>query len=313
MGSRPCFFMREFQAHCILPSPECLPLYLARGRAQVRDSSAVRTASAGGDAMTHWFATSFAMTILATIGTLAVAGVILVFLSFSRWTARVARTFQGIVAPFLGVTTVVLGILVGFLANDIWDRDRRAAAAVENEASGLVTLYTLMSTFDRPVDQMAAAIRVYAQAVATQEWPAMVDGESAPQAEQRLDELLRMVARSAEAPGSNPVLARTLIETALTVRASRNIRLTLSRDETAPLKWLAVLVLAVLGEVSIAVVHLERPRPQILALTIFSAGFALVIGLLAAHEVPFTPPFAISPVPITEVLDLVPAAVVPAQ
>jgi Protein of unknown function (DUF4239) len=255
----------------------------------------------------HWFATPFAATLLATIGTLGITGVILVFLSFGPFTARQARTFRGVVAPFLGVSTVILGILIGFLANDIWDRDRRARVAIRSEADSLITLFTLVSTFDRPADEIAAAIRSYSTTVTSKEWPAMAEGDDAPQAERSLDDLLRAVVRSVEAPDSNPVLDRALLDAAMAIRASRNTRLTLSRDETGPFKWIAVIVLSVLGQISIAVVHLERPRPQILALAILSASLIFVIGVLAAHEVPFAPPFPVSSAPIAEVLDFVPA------
>jgi Protein of unknown function (DUF4239) len=257
---------------------------------------------------THWLATPFAATLLATICTLGVSGVILVFLSFGPFTARQARTFRGVVAPFLGVSTVILGILIGFLANDIWDRDRRARAAIRSEADSLVTLFTLVSTFNRPADEIAAAIRSYATVVTTKEWPAMAEGDAAPQAERSLDDLLRVVVRSVETPGSNQVLDRALLDTAIAIRGSRNTRLTLSRDESGPFKWIAVVVLSVLGQISIAVVHLEKLRPQILALAILSASLIFVIGVLAAHEVPFAPPFAVSSAPIAEVLELVPAA-----
>jgi Protein of unknown function (DUF4239) len=256
--------------------------------------------------MMHWLATPFGTTLLGTLGTLSLSAMFLVFLSFGPWTFRVAATFRGVVAPFLGATTVILALLIGFLANDIWDRDRRAAATVKSEADGLVTLFTLVSTFDRPVDQMVAAIRSYAAAVTTKEWPEMAIGNGAPQAEQALDDLLRTVARSVQAPGSNAVLDRALVDTAMGIRASRNVRLALSRDESAPLKWMVVLVLAVLSQTGIAAVHLEKPRPQMLALAIFTTSLVFVVGLLAAHEVPFTPPFPLSSAPIAEVLSLVP-------
>jgi hypothetical protein len=88
------------------------------------------------------------------------------------------------------------------------------------------------------------------------------------------------------------------------IRANHNTRLALSEDETGRLKWVAVLTLAMIGQISLAIVHLEKIRPQIAAMTIYTMGLIFVIGLLAAHEVPFVPPTVISSDLIAHVLDL---------
>jgi hypothetical protein len=58
--------------------------------------------------------------------------------------------------------------------------------------------------------------------------------------------------------------------------------------------------------VSLAAVHLDRARPQIAAMVIFTVGIVTVIGLVAAHELPFSPPLAVSPEPLVELLKIVP-------
>lgn len=254
-----------------------------------------------------WITASLISSFLLLTAVLVGTAVVLVFLSFGPWTGRFVRTFQGVVGPFFGATTLILSILIGFLANDIWDRNRRAASAVRSEADDLVAIVTLVQTFDVPSDPVVAAVRSYAQAVVTKEWPQMTLGESAPEAEQALGDLLRAVVRPVQVPGSNLALDRVLLDTALAVRTNRNTRLALSRDESAPAKWIAVIVLAVLSQISVAAVHLEKPRPQILALLIYTVGLLFILGILAAHELPFEPPDEVAPTPIAHVLDLVPA------
>jgi Protein of unknown function (DUF4239) len=254
-----------------------------------------------------WINLPLTATLLGTIGILAAVAVILVLLSFGSWTGSFVQRFRGVVPPFFGSVTLILAILIGFLANDIWDRDQRAVTSVRNEADGLVTLFTLVSTSGTPVaDPVANAIRTYATAVTKKEWPAMARGESAPEAEKALDDLLRIITHPVSAPESNPVLDRALLDTVLGIRANRNTRLALSEDETAPLKWVAVLTLAVMSQISLAVVHLEKTRPQIAAMTIYTVSLIFLLGLLATHEVPFVPPTVISSDPIAHVLDLVP-------
>jgi hypothetical protein len=53
-------------------------------------------------------------------------------------------------------------------------------------------------------------------------------------------------------------------------------------------------------------VHLERPRPQLAAPTIFSATVVIGLGLVAVQERPFAPPLGVSPAPLEEVFLAIP-------
>lgn len=254
----------------------------------------------------YWLTLSFPL--LLGILTLAFASiaVLLVLLSFVFRTSPTIRSFKGVVAPFVGTVAVIFAILLGFLASDIWDRERRAAAAVRTEAESLLSLATLAKTFDLPREPLAGAMRGYIGAVVNDEWPRMADGQSADLAEQGLDQLLKIIARLdvPNGPG-NADIHRLLFDGGMAVRAARNERLHLAGDSSENLKWKLVLVMAVMCQVTVAVVHLELIRPQIAALTIWTVSLIAVIGLLAAYELPFTPPFSIAPTPIANVLRLV--------
>jgi len=229
---------------------------------------------------------------------------LLVYLSFGRWTGRAIQSCRGVVAPFVGTVAVILAILLGFLANDIWDRERRAAAAVRAEADSLLSVMALAATFDLPRQPLAGAVRHYAKAVVTREWPSMAEGDAAPAAEFALDQLLKTIARLDLSAVGNGDLRRLLLDAGLAVRTARNQRLYLSRDESETAKWLMVLVLAVMSQVTVAVVHLDAKRAQMTALTIWTLGLVLVIGLLVVHDEPFNAPLIVSPNPIIHVLQV---------
>jgi hypothetical protein len=61
-----------------------------------------------------------------------------------------------------------------------------------------------------------------------------------------------------------------------------------------------------MGQISVAAVHLERARPHIAAMVIFTIGLIIVIGLIAAYEQPFNPPLSVSPEPLIDILKIVP-------
>lgn len=140
----------------------------------------------------------------------------------------------------------------------------------------------------------------------------MAEGESAPAAEFALDRLLKTVARLDLSAVGNGDLRRLLLDSGLAVRAARNRRLNLARDETEPGKWLMVVALAVTSQIAVAIVHLDGMRAQIAALTIWTLGLIFVIGLLALHDEPFGPPFAVAPDPIIHILSVIDAPGMPA-
>jgi hypothetical protein len=218
-------------------------------------------------------------------------------------TRETVRNFRGVVAPFVGTVAVIFGILLGFLANDVWERERRAGAAVRSEAESLLAISKLSETFGLPHDPLAGALRNYIETVVRDEWPSMREGESTDSGEAVLEQLLRTISQTdMEKIAGGTDLHRLLIDAGLGVRAARSERLRLSRDASAELKWLLVLVLAAISQIAVAVVHLESPRPQIVALTLWTASLIFVIGLLAANEWPFSSPNAIGPEPLLRVL-----------
>ncbi|MGH6818686.1 MAG: hypothetical protein ACREC1_07950 [Methylovirgula sp.] len=236
-----------------------------------------------------------------------VTGGILVWLSFGPMTGAAVQRLKGVVPPVMGAIAVILAILIGFLASDIWERERGAAAAVRAEANQLVALDRLAATFGLPRDSLDAAIRTYAATVVQKEWPSMEREQASPDAENALDQLFKAVDALDLNTANRGDLDRLMTSTALEVRTARNTRLSLAQNHSDDAKWLSVLALAVMAQVSVAMVHLERPRPQIAALAVLTISIIIVTGTLAAHELPFSAPLPISPAPLAHVLALVPA------
>jgi Protein of unknown function (DUF4239) len=235
-----------------------------------------------------------------------ISGALLLSLSFGTLSRAWVQSFRGIVAPFVSAVVPIFAILVGFLANDVWDRNRRAASVVRGEAASLVSLHALAAALGRPHVAIDYAIRSYAAAVVNEEWPRMKNGEASPEAEAAQDKLLETVAQSDSATPRSETLDRLLLDTVLNVREARGNRLALSSDFAEGTKWTCVLLMALMAQIGVASVHLKEARAQVAAMMIFTASIILVMGLLAAHEEPFRPPLGVSADPIAKLLDTVP-------
>jgi heme A synthase len=90
------------------------------------------------------------------------------------------------------------------------------------------------------------------------------------------------------------------------LRETRSNRLKLSTDNTETIKWTSVMMIALIAQISVASVHLERRGPQIAALSIFTSAIIVLFSLIALHELPFAPPLVVKPTPLSDLLDIVP-------
>jgi hypothetical protein len=229
---------------------------------------------------------------------------LLVWLSFRSPLKGRVQSFKGVVAPYFGSVSIIFGLLVAFLSNDIWDRNKQAERVVLIESDTLVALYSLSIASGSDSKALRSSIRGYASAVVEDEWPRLQSQERSTKTDAALDALLREVAL----PGTSKDIAvqRTMLDMVLKIRAAHEDRLELADDRTAVTKWGAVLLLALITQLAIAVVHLEKPRPQAAALLIFTLAAVSLLGLLAIHEAPFEPPVFVPPGPIADVLRQVP-------
>jgi hypothetical protein len=100
---------------------------------------------------------------------------------------------------------------------------------------------------------------------------------------------------------------RARLDIVLKLHTLRETRLELAGDHTDEIKWAALLILGLVSQIAIAAVHLEMPRPQIAALTIFSAAAVIGLGLVAIQERPFSRPLEVSPAPLEDVVHEIPA------
>jgi hypothetical protein len=150
------------------------------------------------------------------------SALMLIGLSFGATAGPWVRRLRGVVAPFVSAIVIIFSILVGFLASDVWDRNRRAAATVRGEAANLISLHALAAALGTPHVAIDRAIRAYAATVINTEWPRMESGEAAQAAEAAQDALLQTVAQSDFAAVGNAALDRLLLDTALRVRDARS-------------------------------------------------------------------------------------------
>lgn len=229
---------------------------------------------------------------------------LLALAAFRSSLAGLIRALEAPVAPFFSSVAVLFALLAGFLANDISERSRQAFRATQVEAGELRNIYTLSVAAASDMQSIRTALKDYVTSVATQEWPAMADGRMSPPTDAAYDGLLREVSNPAIARSSGNAVHAALLNATVRVGTARNDRLAIASDHTNDLKWIVVLVLGLFTQLAIALVHLDKPRAFILALSVFSGAVVVALGIIALQEYPFYGTFRLSPAPIAQLQSL---------
>lgn len=221
---------------------------------------------------------------------------------FGKSSHQRALPFTGVVAPFFGSVAILFSLLTGFLANEVWERNRQAHRIVVAERDNLLALHAISIATVADMEPIRETARRYARVLIDDEWPRMLDQESSPAAEAALLTLLAQVSNPAVGVAVGDAAQGALFDTVLALRKARSDRLALSGDRTDRTKWAAVFLLAIMTQIAIAVVHLERPRAQVAALSIFSLSVVIALGLVAIRESPFDGALRYSADPIADAL-----------
>lgn len=224
------------------------------------------------------------------------------WLCFKARSRTLAATLVGVVPPFFGSVAVLFALLTGFLANEVWDRNRQAARTVLAERETLQAIQAISIATVTNMEDIRAATRLYTELLLEDEWPLMREQGSSAKAGRALLALLGQISNPEVARSAGPAAQTALLDAVLKLRSARDDRLALSSDQTDRTKWIAVLFLALITQVAIGIVHLDKPRAQLAALTIFSSAVVVTLGLIAIRERPFDGTLHVSPAPIAEAL-----------
>ncbi|KIL97237.1 hypothetical protein CCC_00298 [Paramagnetospirillum magnetotacticum MS-1] len=240
---------------------------------------------------------------IALLGTFFGAWFLLWITLRSPWAEEV-RLWRGVSPPFLGVVGVLFALTLAFLANDTWNAHDRALNTVYQEADGLRSIDALAEHLPAPVKaKVVNAVRDYARVTVTEEWPLLARRQSSKEASDQLDRLLALLAGPDVSASAPTGVHGLMLAQATQVRAARGLRIALSQTHVNPLKWLGMAFLGFLTMISIAMVHVDQSRAEILAMVIFAAAAAPTAAIVLVQGNPFQPPTVVHAGPIAALLD----------
>lgn len=234
-----------------------------------------------------------------------------VFCLLSNW--RVTRPGMvklgiGIVGPYFTAISVLLALLIGFVANDAWVRQSDATKIIQAEKANLLAIHDLSVATVSDMSVIRTRLLTYTEALIEDEWPKMTDGHSSARASEALAQLMQAVADPRHTAEAGAPAHRFLLDAVMSLRTQRGERLGLSDAQADQSKWLTLMILAGLSIIAIGLIHMEKPLAQVVSLVLFSIAIVTTLGVVALHERPFDGPLALTSAPIQSAKDVMVAA-----
>lgn len=215
----------------------------------------------------------------------------------TRGTAIVATMLSGILLP--------TGMVIAFVASDVWKNDERGRIAVEQEATAVSDSIRITKHLAvHAAAPIKERIRLYVQAAVNDEWPLMSEGRYSELTELALDDLMVAAVRmEVDADNFGEAIAGQELRKYVTrIEIARDTRLRIAETRIRAPKWLAVFILLFVSACVIAELHLNFRRALVISISLFSLGFGVTIFLISSYDRPFTGRASIQPLALKQVV-----------
>jgi hypothetical protein len=199
------------------------------------------------------------------------------------------RAFKALSPGMLPQLGIIFGLLVGFIAVQVWNDFDRAKVAVATEASALRSAVLLAANFSPQEEaQLRALIARHIDKSVNEEWLAMAEQRATlTMPSVPLIEALQRALTYTPANDGQRTAQREIASSLEHALDARRQRIVVSQSSVGPVKWAGLLLQALVTLIAIAMVHSDNRLTCAIAMTLFSTGIALSVLLIAAYNRPF--------------------------
>jgi hypothetical protein len=222
------------------------------------------------------------------------SGLFFVWVAEKSAVSPLLQSCAGIVSPFSGLMALLFGLFAVFLANDVSIHMERASAAVAREADAITIVLNIADALaDRGQTLKHLAID-FGKKSTTGDW-------GAPQQTAEVQELGLKMLREVLFGGlstADAQVRQAANAAIMNMRAARGEMSAVAHSRTGWPKWIAALILCILTQAGVVVVHLDKPRAAMLAVTLFGVGMAFTLWVIFMRLDPYSGRHSVSLAPI---------------
>lgn len=215
-----------------------------------------------------------------------------------------ARAFKALSPGMLPPLGIIFGLLVGFIAAQVWSDFEKARAAVATEASALRAVVLLAAIFPgEPEARLRSLMNRHIEGAVKEEWPRMAQQDvTLADLPMTLIEALKSTLALKPADDGQRTAQREIVAALEKALEARRHRIILSQTTVTPIKWAALLLQAICTLIAISMVHSDNRLTCAIALTLFASGIALSLLLIAAYSSPFAGTISVGPELLEQVI-----------
>jgi Protein of unknown function (DUF4239) len=215
-----------------------------------------------------------------------------------------ARAFKAVSPGMLPPLGIIFGLLVGFVAVQVWNDFDKAKLAVATEASALRAVVLLDGSL--PKEQ-----RMHLRTLINRHIDEAVNREWSEMAHERLTlatlptapvEALQLTVSLKPQDEAQRTAQREIVAALHRALDARRQRIIVSQSNVGPVKWAAILLQGLCALIAIAMVHRDSRLACAKAVTIFATGIALSALMIAAYTRPFTGELSVGPELLQQVI-----------
>ena len=224
-------------------------------------------------------------------------------LCFSAKTRTFILSFNGVVAPFFVMAATIFAFTTALLGGSVWQSFHENAQAIKTEGENLFIFIEMNEAIPKIKQyNLAQLAKNYAKSAVESEWELIKSNKKSAKTEAEFIKLLTTTIDAASQPDIPIVVGNALIRSIDAVAQARATRLSLLHSKTERARWLCVFLLALLTQLAVAAVHLDKPRPNALALWITTITIVVSLGLIALADSPHSIKESISIEPLKAII-----------
>lgn len=203
--------------------------------------------------------------------------------------------------------SIMFGLMIGFLASEVESRNEKAANAVNAEANALQNIAPMLIAHTSDAEAVRRAATIYINSALSTELSGRQSGTASAAASSSMVALFQAAIALAAANASTDAVSSRVLDLVIKASEARASRLAIAESAVNELKWWLVCFLLFALQVSIVLVHVNRPRTMTIVLLVVSFAGSVTVAAVAMQEDPFSPPRMVSVAPLEMALKTFPA------
>ena len=233
------------------------------------------------------------------------AAIVLIMLGFTtavsrlvrrRWANEVQDGHNEVTGLMFQTVGVMYALLLAFVMVSTWEATEAADAVVTQEAATVQALYRDAVSLPEPTgSRVGALVIAYAETVIAKEWPELAHGRGSEAADDALDAIFPALRSFEPRTAREEVIFAAALGELNTATEERFARLHAAQSALPGLFWLALILGAMLTQVTAALLYMRDRRVHDALSLSLAAVSGLLIFLVVALDIPFAGDLAVSP------------------